>query len=82
MTCEKKDENFLSFSYREKMRFEKFNCFSVDFLSYSFRRIKAISTVVERQYTPDITGFYMIGGFTELYYLKLFRQSTCIKYLR
>ena len=55
------------------MRFEKFNCFSVDFLRYSFRRTKAISTVVERQYTPDITGFYMIGGFTELYYLTLFR---------
>ena len=61
------------------MEFEKFNCFFIDFLRYSFGRIKVISTVVEREYTPDITwqicfvyqltGFYMIRGFTERYFL-------------
>ena len=35
------------------MDFEKFNCFFVNFLKYSFGRIKFISTVVEREYTPD-----------------------------
>ena len=62
-----------------KMEFVKFNCLFIDFLSYSFGRIKVISTVVEREYTPDITwqicfayqftGFYMIKGFTERYFL-------------
>ena len=61
------------------MEFEKFNCFLIDILSYSYGRIKVISTVVETQYTPDITwqicfacqltGFYMIRGFTERYFL-------------
>ena len=61
------------------MESEKFNCFSVDFSRYSFGRIKVISTVVEKEYTPDITrqicfayqstGFYMIRGFTERYFL-------------
>ena len=37
------------------MEFEKNNCFFIDFLRYSFGRIKVISTVVERDYTPDIT---------------------------
>ena len=37
------------------MEFEKFNCFFVDFLRSSFGRIKVMSTVVEREYTPDIT---------------------------
>ena len=50
----------------------------IDFLRYSFGRIKVISTVVEREYAPDITwqiyfgyqltGFYMIRGFTERYF--------------
>ena len=63
-----------------KMEFEKFNCIFIDFLRYSFGRIKVISTVVEREYTPDITwqicfvyqltGFYMIKSFTERYFLK------------
>ena len=58
----------------QKMEFEKFNCFFIDFLRYSFGRIKVISTVVEREYAPDITwqicfgyqltGFYMIRGFS------------------
>ena len=37
------------------MEFEKFNSFFIDFLRYNFRGIKVISTVVEREYTPDIT---------------------------
>ena len=67
------------FHIEQKMEFEKFNCFFIDFLRYSFGRIKVISTVVEREYTPDITwqicfayqltGFYMIRGFTERYFL-------------
>ena len=61
------------------MEFEKFNCFFINFLRYSFGRIKVISTVVEREYTPDITWricfayqvtyFCMIRGFTERYFL-------------
>ena len=68
------------FHIEQKMEFEKFNCFFIDFLRYSFGRIKVISTVVEREYTPDfvyrqncfayqLTGFYMIRGFTERYFL-------------
>ena len=67
MISEKNDKNFL---IEQKTEFEKFNCFFVDFLRYSFGRIKVISTVVEREYTPHITrqiciayqltGFYMI----------------------
>ena len=51
----------------------------IDFLRYNFGRIKVISTVVERDYTPDITwqicfayqltGFHIIRGFTERYFL-------------
>ena len=36
------------------MEFEKFNCFFVDFLRYSFGKIKVISTVGEREYTADL----------------------------
>ena len=36
------------------MEFKKFNCFFVDFLRNNFGRIKFISTVVEKDYTPDI----------------------------
>ena len=70
------------------MEFEKFNCFFVGFLRYSFGRIK-VSTVVKREYTPrsfsessyhvktnqlicfayQLTGLYIIRGFTELYFL-------------
>ena len=38
-----------------KTEFEKFNSFFIDFLRYSFRRIKVISAVVEREYTADTT---------------------------
>ena len=37
------------------MQFGKFNCFFVGFLRSSFERIKVMSTVVEREYTPEIT---------------------------
>ena len=66
------------FHIEQKMKFEKCNCFFIDFLRYSFGRIKVISTVVEREYTPDInwqicfayqlTDFYMLRGFTERYF--------------
>ena len=61
---------------KQKMEFERFNSFFIDFLRYSFVRIKVISTVVEREYTRDmtrqicfayqLTGFYMIRGYTGL----------------
>ena len=75
----KNDEKSLSFPHRQKKEFEKFNYFFVDFLRYSFGRIKSISTVAERGYTPDITwqicfayqltGSYMIKSLTEWYFL-------------
>ena len=53
------------------MEFEKFNWFFVDFLIYSFGRIKFISPVVEREicFAYQLTGFYMIRDFTERYFL-------------
>ena len=35
------------------MDFEKFNWFLIDFLRYSFGRLKVILTTVEREYKPD-----------------------------
>ena len=43
------------FHTERKMEFEKFNCFFIEFLRFSFGRIKVMPTVVEREYTPDIT---------------------------
>ena len=67
------------FHIEQKMEFKKFNCFFVNFLRYNFGLIKFISTVIEREYTPDITrhicfayqltGFYIIRGFTERYFV-------------
>ena len=67
------------FHIEQKMEFEKYNCFFIDFLRYSFGKTNRISTVVEKEYTPDInreiffahqlTGFYTIRGFTERYFL-------------
>ena len=67
------------FLIQQKMEFENFNCFFIDFLRYSFGRIKVILTVVEGEYTPDInwqicfayqlTDFYMLRGFTGRYFL-------------
>ena len=61
------------------MEFEKFNYFFIDFLRYSFGRIKVISTVVEKEYTAvinwqicfayQLTDFCMLWGFTERYFL-------------
>ena len=67
------------FHIEQKMEFEKFNCFFVDFLKYSFRRINVISKVVAGKYTPDITrqicfayqltGCYLVRGFAEQHFL-------------
>ena len=43
------------FHTEQKMEFEKFNCFFIGFFKSSFRKIKVIFTVVEREYTPGIT---------------------------
>ena len=43
------------FHIEQKMEFEKFNCFFIVFFRYNLRRIKVILTVIEREYTPDIT---------------------------
>ena len=62
MMSEKNDEKLFSFLHTAKDRVWR----------YSFGRIKVMSTVVEREYTPDITlqiSFYMIRGFTERYFL-------------
>ena len=72
-------KSYSVFHIEQKVNFEKFNYFLVDFLRYSFERIKVISTLVEREYISDIkrqiclayqlTGFYMIRGFSEQFYL-------------
>ena len=48
-------KNCSVFHTDQKMEFEKFNCLLVGFLRSSFGRIKVMLTVVEREYTPDIT---------------------------
>ena len=45
----------------QKIEFEKFNCFFVGFLRSSFGRIKVMSAVAEREYTPDITRHIDFG---------------------
>ena len=55
MISEKVMKSCSVFHKEQKMVFEKFNCFFIDFLRYSFGRIKVISTVIERGYIPDIT---------------------------
>ena len=72
-------KSYSVFHIEQKMEFEKFSSSFVDFLRYSFGRIKVISTGAEREYTLDITrqiyfayqltGFYMIRGFTKRYFL-------------
>ena len=44
------------------MEFENFNCFFIDFLIYSFGRIKVISTVFEkvRRLAKHVRGSYLI----------------------
>ena len=51
----KNDESCSVVHIGQKMEFVKFNCFFIDFLRNGFGRIKVILTVVEREYTPDIT---------------------------
>ena len=57
------------------MELAKFNCFFVNFLSYSFERIKVILAVFEREYTTDLlcisVGWFLYDktGFTERYSL-------------
>ena len=41
------------FHIEQKAESGKFNCIFVNFLRYSFKRIKVISIVVERERTPD-----------------------------
>ena len=45
------------FQTEQTMEFKKFNYFFVDFLRSSFWGIKVKPTVVEREYTPDITRY-------------------------
>ena len=71
-------KSYSVFQIEQKTEFEKFTCFFVYFLRYSFERIKVTSTVVERKYSPDtrrqicfayqLTGFYMIRS-TEQHFL-------------
>ena len=67
------------FQIKQKMEFGSFIAFFVNFLRYSFGRIKVILIMVEREYIPDITrqiffayqltGFNMIRSFIERYFL-------------
>ena len=60
------------FHLEQKMEFEKFNCFFVDFLRYSFGRIKVISTVSSQV-------LYQIGLlFTLILRLHKFQYKFCI----
>ena len=72
-------KSYSVFYTEQNKEFVKFNCYFVTFLRYSFRRIKVILTVIEKDYIPDLppqicfvyqlTGFYMIRGFTERHFL-------------
>ena len=71
------------FHTEQKMEFEKFNCFFIDFLRYSFVRIKSYfdrgwKRVYTRHNLTDLlcislTDFYMIKGLTEWYFLTYYR---------
>ena len=61
------------FHTEQKMEFEMFNCFFVGFLRSSFGKIKVMSTVVEREYTPDITrhidfAYQLTGLYNKRFY--------------
>ena len=72
-------KSYSVFYTEQNKEFVKFNCYFVNFLRYSFRRIKVILTVIEKDYIPDLppqicfvyqlNGFYMIRGFTERHFL-------------
>ena len=62
MISEKNNDEIFScsvFHTEQVMEFEKFDCFFVNFLRSSFGRIKVMSTVVEREYTPDIFALHI-----------------------
>ena len=60
-------KSYSVFNTEQKVQFEKFNCFFVDFWKYSFGRIKVILAVVGGEYTLDITQqicfAYQLTGF-------------------
>ena len=61
----------------QKMEFENFNCLLVGFLRSSFGRIKVMLTVVEREYTPDITRhicfvYQLTGLYDKWFYWTVF----------
>ena len=63
------------FHTEQKMEFEKFNCFFIGFLKSSFGRIKVISAVVEREYTPGITrhiAYQLTGLYDKRFYWTVF----------
>ena len=61
------------FHTEQKVEFEKLIAFFVDFLRSSFGAIKVKPTVVEREYTPDITqyncfAYQLTGLFDKRFY--------------
>ena len=78
MISEKNNEFFSCsvFHTEQMMEFEKFDCFFVNLRS-SFGRIKVMSTVVEREYTPDITrhndfAYQLTGLYDKRFYWTVF----------
>ena len=78
MISEKKknEEKLLSFPHRAKDGVWKV-CFLVGFLRSSFGRIKVMLTVVEREYTPDITrhicfAYQLTGLYDKRFYWTVF----------
>ena len=66
-------KSYSVFHTEQKMEFESFNCFFVGFLRSSFWRVKVMSTVVEREYTPDMTRhicfvYQLTGLYEERFY--------------
>ena len=77
MISEEKKKSCSVFHTEQKMEFEKFNCFFVDFLRSSFGGIKVKPTVVEREYTPDITryicfAYQLTGLYDKRFYWTVF----------
>ena len=61
-------KSYSVFHIEQKTEFEKFNCFFVKFLRSSFGRIK----VIRFCFAYQLTGFYMIRGFTKWYFLAVY----------
>ena len=72
MISKKMIKSYSVFCIEQKTEFEKYNCLFVDSLRYSFGRIfrpflkKSIHQIC---FLYSLTGFYMIGDFTERYFL-------------